>query len=160
MASYKEIKAGCPSRKRYADGGSVTKEKRGSKTIVNVITTQPAAGGMPAPVAPPVAPMGNSPSPAGSPVPPEAAAMALGTMQGKPGAPGAFRDGGKVAPIPARGGADSGVGRKKQATRAAKIPAQAGSFKNGGRLEPSISIMKAERARPNQSLKNGGKAKK
>ena len=103
MASYKDIKASCPSRNKYADGGRVASSRQGAKTVINVVVPPSApGGGMP----PPPVPMGNSPSPAGPAVPPAAAAMALGQMQGKPGMPGAFARGGRV-----KGGAASGVGR-------------------------------------------------
>ena len=113
MASFNEIRKGCGSRKRYADGGSVSSERKGSKTVVNIITQPPAA----VPAMPPAAPMGNSPSPAGPPVPPGAAAMALGQMQGKPGAPGAFKHGGTVRGkqlTNASGGAAGGKGRLRK----------------------------------------------
>ncbi len=93
MASFKDIKAGCGSRRRYADGGAVSSERKGSKTVINIVTPPAAAAAS----APPVPPMPNSPSPSEAPVPPAAAAMALGQMQGKPGAPGAFARGGRVS---------------------------------------------------------------
>lgn len=106
MASYKDIKAGCGSRKRYADGGRVTSERKGAKTVINII----APGGTPA--APPVPPMGNSPSPQAAPVPPAAAQLALSQMQGKPNA---FRNGGAVPKGKglknSQGGAGGGKGR-------------------------------------------------
>jgi hypothetical protein len=99
MASFRDIKSSCPPRNRYANGGAVSSERKGAKTVINIVTP-PAAAAASAPPAPPVP---NSPSPQGAPVPPAAAAMALGQMQGKPGAPGAFKRGGRV-----KGCADGG----------------------------------------------------
>jgi len=119
MGSFKDIKAGCGSRKRYAVGGRVSSSRQGPKTVINIVTPAAApGGGMPAgaaPGAPPAPPMGNSPSPAGAPVPPAAAAMALNQMQGKPGGPGGFKRGGRVQ----KAGAEGGLGRL-QKTAAAK----------------------------------------
>lgn len=110
MGSYSNIKANCGSRKRYADGGRISKTKQGGKVVVNVISSPPVAGGMP-PAPPQAAPMGNSPSPAGPPVPPQAAQAMLSGISGKP--PGMFASGGRV-----KGGAESGVGRAAQAAKA------------------------------------------
>ena len=119
MTSYSELrsksnKGKYGSRARYADGGSVSSERKGGKTVINIVTPQAA----PAPaMAPAAAPMGNSPSPAGAqPVPPAAMGMALDKMQGKPGAPGAFANGGKGKQLTnASGGASGGKGRLRKA---------------------------------------------
>lgn len=110
MASYSEIRKGCASRARYADGGRISKVKTPGKVVVNVISSPPVAGGTPP--MPPAAPMGNSPSPAGPPVPPQAAQAMLGEMSGKPTG---FARGGRI-----KSGAESGPGRLEKAARARK----------------------------------------
>ena len=109
MASMKQIKAKC-SRGKYASGGRIP-GGTGKPTVININVPPPAAPVQP-PMAPPPPPMG-APSPAGGGVPPEAAAMALSQMQGKPGAPGAFKRGGRV-----KGGAEGGLGRLEKAAAA------------------------------------------
>lgn len=110
MSKYSDIRKSVPtkygSRCKYADGGVVSNERKGGKTVINIITPQAPPAPAMAPAAPP---MGNSPSPAGAPpVPPAAMGMALDKMQGKPGAPGAFANGGLANKT---GGAESGSGR-------------------------------------------------
>jgi hypothetical protein len=110
MSKYADVRAGCANSK-YARGGRVGKDKRG-RTVINIVVP-PSAGGMPAagPVPAPAAPAPSGA--AGAPMPPPAAAMALNQMQGKPGAPGMFANGGRV-----KAGAESGVGRLEAAHRA------------------------------------------
>lgn len=111
MPSMKQLKAKC-ARGKYASGGRVAAERKGAKTVINIIQP-PTAPAPPAAPMPPAPPMG-APSPgAGPAVPPEAAAMALNQMQGKPGAPGAFKRGGRV-----KGGAEGGIGRLEKSTAA------------------------------------------
>lgn len=110
MASYSEIKGKC-SRSKYAAGGRVAgRNGNPSKTVINIVVPPSAPGGMPgAGAAPAPAAPQNSPS-GGTPVPPAAAAMALNAMQGKPGAPGAFANGGRIAPKPAATAKKAGAG--------------------------------------------------
>jgi|SRR5262245_1292850 len=110
-------KYSAPHSGRYADGGRVQSSvsRKGAKTTINIVVPQagavpPASAPMSAPPAPPPAP----PSPAGAgPMPPQAQAMALNAMQGKPGA---FKRGGRVT---MKAGATSGPGRL-QITKAQK----------------------------------------
>lgn len=130
MGDYRSIKSGIGSRKRYADGGRVSKAP--AKTVINIVTPQAAAPAG----APPVPPMGNSPSPqAAPPVPPAAAQMAINQMK-----PGAFRNGGTVPQGPksgkgltnAEGGAQGGKGRLAK-SREAKSTKHVG-YANGGNV--------------------------
>lgn len=117
MSKYAEIRKST-ARGKYASGGRVADASgRPAKTVVNIVVP---GGGMPqAAPAGPVAPApANSPS-GGMPVPPQAAAMALNQMQGKPGMPGAFRRGGRVKC--ADGGAASGVGRLENAAKQKRV---------------------------------------
>jgi len=99
------------ARGKYASGGRVAASRTAGKTVINIITAPPAAGGMPAAGGPAPAPAPvTSPSGGGGPVPPAAAQMALSQMAGKPG--GMFARGGRV-----KAGAESGVGRLQQAKR-------------------------------------------
>lgn len=112
MSKYAEIRKST-ARGKYASGGRVADASgRPAKTVVNIVVPN---GGTPqaAPAAPAAAPV-TSPS-GGAPVPPQAAAMALNQMQGKPGMPGAFKRGGRVKC--ADGGAASGVGRLENAAK-------------------------------------------
>lgn len=77
--------------------------------------------------------MGNSPSPAGPPVPPAAAAMALSQMQGKPGVPGAFKRGGRVL-----GGVSSGNGRLATSRAEAKVPKRPSATPDRGSKKPRL----------------------
>jgi hypothetical protein len=112
MPSYSDIRKSTV-RGKYASGGRVADASgRPAKTVVNIVVP---GGGMPQ-----AAPAGPAPAPAispsgGAPVPPQAAAMALGQMQGKPGMPGAFKRGGRVKC--ADGGAASGEGRLENARK-------------------------------------------
>lgn len=133
MGNYSDVKAGCASRKRYADGGRVSKTQKGSRVTVNVISSPPVAGGMPAP---PVPPMGNSPSPGGAPVPPQLAQAMLGKPQ-----PSGFARGGRVT-----AGAESGPGRLE------KVRIQR---KDGGR----VLTTKARKALPKSDFGQPGERK-
>lgn len=118
MPSYNEIRKGC-ARSKYARGGRVGKDAKTGRTVINIVV--PPASGTPAPAQAAPAPAPLPPS-GGAPVPPQAAAMALNQMQGKPGMPGAFARGGRVtAPKPRpstrKAGAGSGVGRLQKERR-------------------------------------------
>lgn len=116
---YAEIRKSA-SRGKYASGGRVADASgRPARTVVNIVV--PNGGTPQAAPAGPAMPPANSPSTGGAPVPPAAAAMALGQMQGKPGMPGAFKRGGRVKCADggqltnASGGAAGGKGRLRKA---------------------------------------------
>src|SRR5262245_45862906 len=119
-------KYSAPHSGRYADGGRVQSSVsgKGANTTINIGVPQagagpPASGPMSAPPAPPPAP----PSPAGAgPMPPQAQAMALNAMQGKPGA---FKRGGRVTMSP----------KTRAAAEDAYRSQQAGAASGPGRLQ-------------------------
>lgn len=110
MSKYSEIKAGCSSRKRYADGGRVATKRAGGKTVINIITAPPQVAGPAMPPAPP--PPAPPPPPGGPGGMPPAGAAAMQAM-GAGGPPMAFKRGGRV-----KGGAAGGEGRLEKAARA------------------------------------------
>lgn len=107
MATYRDVRNQC-ARGKYANGGRIAK-RTAKPTVININVQPPVSAPASVPVSPSAAPQSPPAMPSPGAVPPQAAALALNQMQGKPQPPG-FNRGGRV-----QGGAESGVGRLQKA---------------------------------------------